>query len=193
VRNGVVNLQLTRTPVLWLAFANVVVAGVTWIGLVFSVGIGSIGAEQLRKQQRFDPALMELGLTILGPVGAVFFVLWLMTNSYAPLIPGLLFAASAALIFFRTGARSNRFGIIEVAFSLGALIVCCTVLLGANEVTSKVGQSLEFIGLTYGPFARGGVWLAAVGIAVLMFKLWVRNVRRRDSTHTGRMQNEGPK
>jgi hypothetical protein len=190
VRNGVVDLQLTRTSVFWLVFGNLVVAGVTWIGLVFSVAAGSAGAEQLRKQLLFDPEPIELGLTILGPVGAVFFLLVLVTNGYAELIPGLLCAVLGAASFFRTGVRRERFGGVEVAFSFGALIVGSTFIYGANYLISKVGQSLESIGIEYGPLVRGGVWLAAAGIFVLMFKLWERNLTRRHLEHTTRMQNE---
>jgi hypothetical protein len=188
VRNGIVDLLLTRTPVVWAALANLLVAGMTWIGLVFSAGLGR--AEQLRKQVLFDPVLIELGLTILGPVSAVLFLLWLVTDGYTILIPGVLCGVGGAAIFFRAGARRDRFGIVEVSFSLGALIVGCTFILGASDVFSKVGETLKSIGLKYGPLARGGVWLVAVGFSVLMFNLWERNTRRRDSEHTKRIQNE---
>lgn len=184
------NRQLGQTPIVWLAFGNVVVAGVAWVGLVLSVALGSAGAEQLRKQQRFHPALIELGLTILGPVGAVFFLLWLLTKGYALLMPGLLCAVAGAAIFFRAGVRRDRFGSTEGGFSVGALIVGCTFILGVNDATSKVGESLDLIGVEYGPLARGGLLLAVAAMSVLMFKLWERSARRRDSEHTKRMQDE---
>jgi hypothetical protein len=152
-----------------------------------SVGLGSAGAEHLRKQQGFDPALVELGLSILGPLGAGFFLLWLVTNGYAPLMPGLLCAVVGVAIFFRKGVRRNRFGSVEVASSLGVLSVGFTFILGAIGVISEVGQSLESIGIEYGPLARGGIWLATAGICGFMFKLWEWKVGKRNSEHTKRM------
>jgi hypothetical protein len=183
VRNGIVEL-------IWFVLGTLVVAGVPWIVLVLSVALGNAGAERLRRQQHFDPVLIELGLTILGPVGAMFFLLWLLTNGYARLIPGLLCGVVGAAIFFGTGARRGRFGSVEAAFSLGALVVGCTFIVGVKDLISKVGESLETVGLEYGPLARLAVWLAAVSIAIPVFKFWERNARRRQRKHSKKMQDD---
>jgi hypothetical protein len=174
----------------WLAVAHLVLACVIWIGLVLSVVLGTTVVEQLRKQHRFDPFLVELGVSIIGSCGAVCFLLWLVTNGYTPLIPSLILAIAGVAVFFRIGARRERIGATELAFSLGTLVIGCVFVRGATDLTSKISQMVDSIAMEYRALVRGAIWLGVCGISVVMFKLYQRDVRRRHSEHLTRMQDD---
>jgi hypothetical protein len=172
-----------------LVVANLVFAGITFLGLFYALALTDAGRKRLQRQQYFNPELIELALTILGSLGSVFFILWLIEHHYALLLPGIL-CGGLALARFARRAESWQAIAGGLAFSLGLVAAIWTFVRGAIAATAEVGRLLESIGFEYGSMAGAAVGvLLWIGIPLLTFRLLALERRRQILKHTQLMQN----
>jgi hypothetical protein len=168
---------------------NILFAVIAFMGLFSAYAFANALREWLRRQQSFDPFLVELGITVLGSVGTVFFLTWLIGNRFALLLPGLACGGLALVLLFR-GSEGLQAAALDLSFSLGAVAAFWAFVRGLTDAKDECGRLLGSIGFQYESWARGAFTILLIGIALLTIRKYDQQRKREVLKHYELMRDQ---